>query len=192
MQKLSPYIQQIQQKYKKEPRRAQMEVMALYKANKVNPITGCLPLLIQLPFLIAMFDLLKSSFLLRGASLFPGWIDNLTAPDVLFSWQQPIWFIGNEFHVLPIILGLVMFVQQKMTNYNKQGQMTEQQRQQQTMGTVMAILFTAMFYNFPSGLNIYWLSSKILGIIEQWVTNKVLDSKHLKNEVTLNNKQKHR
>lgn len=192
MQKLSPYIQQIQQKYKKEPRRAQMEVMALYKANKVNPITGCLPLLIQLPFLIAMFDLLKSSFLLRGASLFPGWIDNLTAPDVLFSWQHPIWFIGNEFHVLPIILGLVMFVQQKMTNYNKQGQMTEQQRQQQTMGTVMAILFTAMFYNFPSGLNIYWLSSMILGIIQQWVTNKVLDSKHLKNEVTLNNKQKHR
>ncbi|WP_201456872.1 membrane protein insertase YidC [Chlamydia sp. 17-3921] len=192
MQILSPHIQQIQQKYKKEPKRAQMEVMALYKANKVNPITGCFPLLIQLPFLIAMFDLLKSSFLLRGASLIPGWIDNLTAPDVLFSWQHPVWFIGNEFHLLPILLGLVMFAQQKLTSLSKKGVMTDQQRQQQSMGTVMAVLFTAMFYNFPSGLNIYWLSSMVLGIIQQWATNKVLDSKHLKNEITLNNKKKHR
>lgn len=119
MQKLSPYIQEIQQKYKKEPKRAQMEVMALYKTNKVNPITGCLPLLIQLPFLIAMFDLLKSSFLLRGASFIPGWIDNLTAPDVLFSWTTPVWFIGNEFHLLPILLGIVMFVQQKLSALKK-------------------------------------------------------------------------
>ena len=66
MQKLSPYIQDIQQKYKREPKRAQMEIMALYKVNKVNPITGWLPLLVQIPFLIAMFDLLKSSVLFLG------------------------------------------------------------------------------------------------------------------------------
>ncbi|CRI36801.1 Membrane protein insertase YidC [Chlamydia pneumoniae] len=191
MQILSPYIQQIQQKYKNEPKRAQMEIMGLYKTNKVNPITGCLPLLIQLPFLIAMFDLLKSSFLLRGASFIPGWIDNLTAPDVLFSWQTSIWFIGNEFHLLPILLGIVMFLQQKVTSLHKKGPVTDQQKQQQVMGNMMAILFTAMFYNFPSGLNIYWLSSMILGVVQQWITNKILDSKHLKNEVVLNNK-KHR
>ncbi|ETR80191.1 Inner membrane protein translocase component YidC [Chlamydia pneumoniae B21] len=168
-----------------------MEIMGLYKTNKVNPITGCLPLLIQLPFLIAMFDLLKSSFLLRGASFIPGWIDNLTAPDVLFSWQTSIWFIGNEFHLLPILLGIVMFLQQKVTSLHKKGPVTDQQKQQQVMGNMMAILFTAMFYNFPSGLNIYWLSSMILGVVQQWITNKILDSKHLKNEVVLNNK-KHR
>ncbi|SYX08955.1 Oxa1Ec,putative inner membrane protein translocase component YidC,membrane protein insertase, YidC/Oxa1 family,60Kd inner membrane protein [Chlamydia poikilotherma] len=189
MQKLSPYIQEIQQKYKKEPKRAQMEVMALYKTNKVNPITGCLPLLIQLPFLIAMFDLLKSSFLLRGASFIPGWIDNLTAPDVLFSWTTPIWFLGNEFHLLPILLGIVMFAQQKISASKKKGPATDQQRQQETMGTMMAILFTFMFYNFPSGLNIYWFSSMLLGLIQQWVTNKVLDSKHLKNEISVNKKR---
>ncbi len=189
MQILSPYIQEVQQKYKREPKRAQMEIMALYKANKVNPITGCLPLLIQLPFLIAMFDLLKSSFLLRGASFIPGWIDNLTAPDVLFSWSTPIWFIGNEFHLLPILLGVVMLAQQKVSAAKRSKVMTEQQRQQEAMGTMMALLFTFMFYNFPSGLNIYWFSSMLLGVIQQWVTNKILDSKHLKNEVILNKKK---
>ncbi|EPP33463.1 membrane insertase, YidC/Oxa1 family domain protein [Chlamydia psittaci C6/98] len=166
-----------------------MEVMALYKTNKVNPITGCLPLLIQLPFLIAMFDLLKSSFLLRGASFIPGWIDNLTAPDVLFSWTTPVWFIGNEFHLLPILLGIVMFVQQKLSALKKKGPVTDQQRQQEAMGTMMALLFTFMFYNFPSGLNIYWFSSMLLGLIQQWVTNKILDRQHLKNEITVNKKK---
>lgn len=189
MQKLSPYIQDIQQKYKREPKRAQMEIMALYKLNKVNPITGCLPLLIQLPFLIAMFDLLKSSFLLRGASFIPGWIDNLTAPDVLFSWQTPIWFIGNEFHLLPILLGIVMFIQQKISAAKRKGPVSDQQRQQEAMGTMMALLFTFMFYNFPSGLNIYWFSSMLLGVIQQWVTNKILDEKHLKHEVIVNKKR---
>ncbi|BAE81307.1 inner membrane protein [Chlamydia felis Fe/C-56] len=189
MQKLSPYIQEIQQKYKKEPKRAQMEVMALYKTNKVNPITGCLPLLIQLPFLIAMFDLLKSSFLLRGASFIPGWIDNLTAPDVLFSWTTPVWFIGNEFHLLPILLGIVMFAQQKLSALKRKAPVTDQQRQQEAMGTMMALLFTFMFYNFPSGLNIYWFSSMLLGLIQQWATNKILDSKHLKNEISISKKK---
>lgn len=189
MQKLSPYIQEVQQKYKKEPKRAQMEVMALYKANKVNPITGCVPLLIQLPFLIAMFDLLKTSFLLRGVSFVPGWIDNLTAPDILFSWSHAIPFIGKEFHLLPILLGLVMFVQQRLTTLKRTGPVTDQQRQQDAMGTMMAVLFTVMFYNFPSGLNIYWLSSMLLGIIQQWATNKFLDQKHLKNEVFIGKKK---
>lgn len=189
MQILSPYIQDVQQRYKKEPKRAQMEIMALYKKNKVNPITGCLPLLIQLPFLIAMFDLLKSSFLLRGASFIPGWIDNLTAPDVLFTWSTPLWFIGNEFHLLPILLGLVMFAQQKMNVMKRKGELTDQQRQQEAMGTMMALLFTFMFYNFPSGLNIYWFSSMLLSILQQWATNKILDGKHLKNEVIVNKKR---
>ncbi|CAX08913.1 membrane protein insertase YidC [Chlamydia trachomatis] len=189
MQKLSPYIQEIQQKYKREPKRAQMEIMALYKMNKVNPITGCLPLLIQIPFLIAMFDLLKSSFLLRGASFIPGWIDNLTAPDVLFSWETPIWFIGKEFHLLPILLGVVMFAQQKISAVKRSGPASDQQRQQEAMGTMMALLFTFMFYNFPSGLNIYWFSSMLLGVVQQWVTNKILDEKHLQHEVIINKKR---
>ena len=150
--------------------------MNLYRDSGVNPVSGCLPLLIQMPFLIGMFDLLKSTFELRGASFIPGWIDNLTAPDVLFSWSQPIFFIGNEFHLLPILLGGVMFLQQRlMSTLPKDPSLwTEQQRQQRSMGSVMAIVFAVMFYNFPSGLNIYWLSSMLLGILQQWWTQKSL------------------
>lgn len=183
MQKLSPLVQAIQKKYKKDPKRSQLEIMSLYREKKVNPFMGCVPILIQIPFLIAMFDLLKSSFQLRGASFIPGWIDNLTAPDVLFSWQMPIFFFGTQFHLLPFLLGAAMFLQQRITAGQTTGELTDQQRQQKAMGTVMTVVFTFMFYNFPSGLNLYWLSSMVLGIGQQWVTGRMLDQQAEKPEI---------
>lgn len=181
MQHIAPDVAAIQEKYKKDPKKAQAEIMTLYKERGVNPLSGCLPLLIQMPFLIGMFDLLKSTFELRGAVFVPGWIDDLTAPDVLFSWGTPIFFIGNQFHLLPFLLGAVMFFQQKLmsTTPTDPNLMTDQQRQQKAMGTMMTIVFTVMFYNFPSGLNIYWLSSMILGIAQQWWTGKQFKQKAL-------------
>jgi YidC/Oxa1 family membrane protein insertase len=177
MQMIAPEVAAIQAKYKKEPKKAQIEVMNLYREKKVNPFTGCFPILIQMPFLIGMFDLLKSTFALRGASFIPGWIDNLTAPDVLFSWSYPIFFIGTEFHLLPILLGLVMFLQQKMSSTTPKDKnlLTDQQKQQKMMGNIMVVVFAVMFYHFPSGLNIYWLSSMLLGILQQWFTNRQLE-----------------
>lgn len=174
MQQIAPEVTAIQEKYKKDPKKAQLEIMNLYREKGVNPVSGCLPLLIQMPFLIGMFDLLKSTFELRGASFIPGWIDNLTSPDVLFSWNTPIFLIGNQFHLLPILLGIVMFLQQRLmsTLPADASLWTEQQRQQRFMGNIMAVVFTVMFYNFPSGLNIYWLSSMLLGILQQWWTTK--------------------
>jgi YidC/Oxa1 family membrane protein insertase len=179
MQAIAPEVQVIQNRFKKDPKRAQMETMALYKQRGVNPLSGCFPLLIQMPFLIGMFDLLKSTFELRGASFIPGWIDNLTAPDVLFSWDTPIFFIGNEFHLLPILLSVVMYYQQKMSSSAPKDKslMSDQQKQQKVMGNIMVILFTVMFYHFPSGLNIYWLSSMLLGILQQWVVTKQMKKK---------------
>ena len=179
MQQIAPEISAIQEKYKKDPKKAQLEIMTLYRERGVNPISGCFPLLIQMPFLIGMFDLLKSTFELRGASFIPGWIDDLTAPDVLFSWNMPIFFIGNQFHLLPLLLGGVMFLQQKLmsTAPKDPSLLTDQQRQQRAMGTMMSVVFTVMFYNFPSGLNIYWLSSMLLGMIQQWWTGKQLKQK---------------
>lgn len=179
MQQIAPEVKAIQDKYKKDPQKAQLEIVNLYRERGVNPVSGCLPLLIQMPFLIGMFDLLKSTFELRGASFIPGWIDDLSAPDVLFSWNYPIFFIGNDFHLLPFLLGGVMFLQQRMmsplpTNPNE---MTDQQRQQKAMGTMMTVMFTLMFYHFPSGLNIYWLSSMVLGIVQQWWTSKQVQLK---------------
>ena len=176
MQQIGPEVAAIQEKHKKDPRKAQLEIMTLYRERGINPASGCLPLLIQMPFLIGMFDLLKSSFALRGAPFIPGWIDDLTAPDVLFSWDRPLFFIGNEFHLLPILLGGVMFLQQRFmsTAPSDPAQMTDQQRQQKAMGTIMTVVFSLMFYHFPSGLNIYWLSSMLLGMLQQWYTTKTM------------------
>lgn len=179
MQLVAPQITAIQEKYKKDPKQAQIEIMNLYREKKINPASGCLPLLIQMPFLIGMFDLLKSSFVLRGAPFVPGWINDLTAPDVLFSWHYPIFFIGTEFHLLPILLAFVMFAQQRFFSAapTDVSQMTDQQRQQKAMGNIMTLVFAVMFYHFPSGLNIYWLSSMLLGMWQQrQITNKLKKS----------------
>ena len=178
MQKVGPQLKAIQEKYKKDPNRVRMETMNLYRKEKVNPFGGCFPMLIQLPFLFGMFDLLKSSFELRGAVFIPGWINNLTAPDVLFSWNYPIPFVGTSFHLLPFILGAIMYVQQKfMTTASLNKAATDQQKQQRSMGNIMTVVFTIMFYNFPSGLNLYWISSMLLGILQQWLVNRKLHVK---------------
>lgn len=176
MQEIAPLAKAIQEKYKKDPKRAQMEVMKLYQEKKANPMMGCFPILIQIPFLIGMFDLLKSTFELRGASFIPGWIDSLTAPDVLFSWNYPIPFIGTELHLLPILLGVIMYFQQRFTMKlpKDKSKWTDQQKQQKMVGNFMAIFFMFMFYKFPSGLNIYWLSSSLLGILQQWYQTKTM------------------
>lgn len=176
-QEAQPKLQALQEKYKKDPARLQQEMLRFYRENKINPLSAFLPLLIQIPFVIGLLDLLKSAFQLRGASFIPGWIDNLSAPDILFSWSYPIPFIGNSFHLLPILLGAIMYLQQKLnapkTDPNS---MTDQQRQAQVMSTVFTFLFPLMFYHFASGLNIYWLFSTLLAILQQVWTKRM----HLK------------
>jgi YidC/Oxa1 family membrane protein insertase len=175
MQQIAPHIKAIQERHKKDPQKAQLEMMALYRERKVNPFSGCLPLLLQMPFLIGMFDLLKSAYALRGASFIPGWIDDLSSPDVLFSWSYPLPLLGNEFHLLPILLGGIMYLQQtSMAQLPKDKSLwTDQQKQSHNMGLVMTIVMAVMFYQFPSGLNLYWISSMLLGMLQQWRTTKL-------------------
>lgn len=174
MQEIAPQVKAIQEKYKKDPTKAQLEVMALYREKKVNPFSGCLPLLIQMPFLIGMFDLLRSSFELRGTPFIPGWIDNLAAPDVIFDWKYHIPLLGSQLHLLPFVLGATMWWQQSLSSTLPKDprEWTEQQRQQRVMGTIMTVVMTLLFYQFPAGLNIYWISSMLLGIAQQWWTNR--------------------
>lgn len=175
-QLLQPKLKALQERYKKDPKKLQMETMKLYKESGVNPFMGCFPLLIQMPFLFAMFNLLKSTFELRGATFIPGWIDSLTSPDVLFSWGYPIIFIGNSFHLLPILLGAVMYFQQRYTlraSGADMSKLNDQQRQQVATGNIMVAVFTVLFYHLPSGLNLYWLFSSLLGIAQQhWLRLK--------------------
>jgi YidC/Oxa1 family membrane protein insertase len=188
-QQIMPKVQAIQAKYKNDPKKSQMEILNLYKEEGVNPLSGmtggCFPLLIQMPFLIGMFDLLKSSFQLRGATFIPGWINDLAAPDILFSWSTPIPFIGTEFHLLPVFLGVIMFIQPRIMSPlpKDKSKWSEQQKQQRMMGNMMAIMFTWLFYNFPSGLNIYWMSSMLLGILQQWWTKRQIKTPEKKDVV---------
>jgi YidC/Oxa1 family membrane protein insertase len=174
LQEISPLVKAIQEKYRKDPQKAQLEVMALYREKKVNPFGGCLPMLIQMPFLIGMFDLLRSSFELRGTPLIPGWIDNLAAPDVALDWKYHIPLLGSQLHILPLILGATMWWQQNLSSSLPKDprQWSDQQRQQRAMGTIMTVVMTVLFYQFPAGLNIYWISSMLLGILQQWWTNR--------------------
>ncbi|NGX62643.1 MAG: Membrane protein insertase YidC [Candidatus Anoxychlamydiales bacterium] len=175
MQEFAPKMKEIQKRYANNPQKQKMEMMKLYKEKGSNPLMGCFPMVIQIPFLLGMFDLLKSTFELRGASFIPGWINNLTAPDVVFSWGRPIPLIGTEFHLLPIIMGIVMYLQSKyMTKkpIKTTGPATDQERQQKALATLMPLIFTVIFYKMPSGLNIYYLFFSLFGILQQWIMNR--------------------
>ncbi len=178
MQALAPEAQKIKEKYKKDPRRQQIEVMQLYKKHKVNPFGTALPLIIQLPFFFAVSNLLKSTFSLRGVPFVPGWIDNLTTPDVLFTWDYPLPLVGTSFHLLPILLGLITFLQQRlMMAKNKQSMTIEQQKKQQGLGLLMTCVFTMFFYKMASGFNIYFIFSMLLQTLQEWRASKKVGCK---------------
>lgn len=179
MQEIAPKLKAIQEKFQKDPQRMQNETLKFYRENKINPFSGFLPLLVQIPFMIGMFDLLKSSFQLRGAAFIPGWINNLSAPDTIISWSYPIPFIGNSLHLLPILVAAVMLWQQKINMPKvKAGEMTDQQRQQQAIGTFFTIACPLLFYHVASGLNLYWLFSTLLAVAQQvWTKRKIEEKK---------------
>ena len=180
MQIIAPEAAALKTRFSKDPKRYNIELMQLYKDRGVSPFSSFLPMIIQMPFLLGMFDLLKSTFPLRGSCFIPGWIDNLTAPDVLFSWSYPIVFVGTQFHLLPFILGGLTFLQQKyMTQKNKTPDVDAGPGK--NMGNIMTVIFILFFYNCPSGLNIYWISSTGLGILQQWLITSRLKLSPVKN-----------
>lgn len=164
MHKLQPYIQELQKKYKDDPKRLQKEMMLLYKEHKVNPFSGCFPMILQMPILIALFNTLRSAIELRGAP-FILWIKDLSEPDTIVRLPN-----GFSIHILPLFLIAAMFVQQKMTTMPAT---TEQQKQQQKMmGTIMPIFMGFIFYNMPSGLVLYFGLSTAIGIFDQYRIEK--------------------
>lgn len=162
MQKLQPIMAKIREKYKNDKQKMNMEMMALYKTYKVNPMSGCLPMLIQLPVFFALFRLLGSAIELRHAH-FLLWIKDLSAPDRLFSFPFAIPLMAPPYGipVLTLLMGASMLIQQKMTP-------TPGDPAQAKIMMFMPIIFTFMFINFPSGLVLYWLVNNILSIGQQY------------------------
>lgn len=168
MQKIQPRINELKEKYKDDKEKMNKETMRLYKEAGVNPLGGCLPLLLQMPVFIALFNVLRNTIELRGAP-FALWISDLSSPDVLFKFGVSIPFIGSEFHLLPILMGAAMVLQSRLT-----GSPTGEAAPGQTkmMSTMMPIVFTFIFYGMPSGLVLYWLINNVFSIIQQYYIHK--------------------
>jgi YidC/Oxa1 family membrane protein insertase len=162
MQKLQPQIMKIREKYKGDKQRMNQEVMQMYKTYKVNPMGGCLPMVVQIPVFIAFYKVLGASIELRHAP-FLLWINDLSAPDRLFP-DLGIPYVGG-IPVMTLLMGASMFIQQKMTP-------TTGDPTQAKMMMMMPIVFTFIFINFPSGLVLYWLVNNLLSIGQQYYTNK--------------------
>jgi YidC/Oxa1 family membrane protein insertase len=163
MQKLQPQMQKIRERYKDTPEQMNKEIMELYRRHKVNPLGGCLPMVVQLPVFFGLYSALSSAFELRHAP-FIWWITDLSAPDRLGT--LPIPFITPPgIPVLTLFMGASMFVQQWMTP-------TTGDPQQQRIMMLMPIMFTFMFVSFPAGLTLYWLVNNVLTIGQQYVINR--------------------
>jgi len=153
MQKIQPMMAELKVKYKDDAAKMQKETMALYKKHKVNPVGGCLPMVLQVPVFIALYNVLLKAIELRGAP-FALWITDLA--------------IKDPYYVFPVLMGATMVLQQKMTP-------STMDPKQAKMMMLMPIVFTFMFLSFPAGLVIYWLVNNILGIIQQYFVNKKAD-----------------
>jgi YidC/Oxa1 family membrane protein insertase len=164
MQTLQPKVQALQERYKNNPQKKQEEMMALYKKQGVNPMGGCLPMIIQIPIFVALYNALSSSVEMWQAHFL--WIRDLTQPDSLFTlalWGGQDYNVGN---LLGLLMGVSMWIQQKMSPTGGDP------RQAQMMLWMMPILFTFMFWNFPSGLVLYWFVNNLLQIGQQWLINR--------------------
>jgi len=162
MQVLAPKVEAIRAKYKDNPHKMNQEVMALYKEHKVNPLGGCLPMLLQMPILFALYQVLMRSVALRGADFL--WIKDLSMPDRLFTLPQSIPVMGNEINILPILMTVGMFVQQKLSMVSSSSSSAEQQK---IMMIVMPVMFLVFFYHLPSGLVLYWVINSALMLAYQ-------------------------
>ncbi len=167
MKKIQPKIQQIREKYKDDKEKLNQELMQVYKTYKVNPMGGCLPMALQIPVFFALYRMLNSAVELRHQP-FVLWIHDLTAPDRLnlgFSIDLPMIGHLDGLPVLTILMGITMFLQQKMTPSSGDP------RQEKIM-LIMPIMFTFFFINFPAGLVLYWFVNNLLSIAQQYWINR--------------------
>ena len=150
MTKIQPKVLELREKFKNDPAKLNQATMDLYREHKVNPLSGCFPLLLQIPIFFALYKALLLSLELKGAPFF-GWIVDLSAKD--------------PYYITPIVMGITMFIQQKMTP-------TTADPMQQKIFLAMPVIFTFLFINFQSGLVLYWLTNNVLSIIQQYIINK--------------------
>ena len=160
MQELQPKMKEIQAKYKDNPQRLQQEMWSMYREAKVNPMSSCLPMLIQIPVFIALFNVLRSAVELRYAPFL--WIADLSEPEGLFA----SWFPFGGLNVLPILMAVSTGLQSAFTPS------TGDKSQQRMMMVFMPAMMLFMFYSFPSALSLYWFLSNLFSIVQMWLIRR--------------------
>jgi len=154
MQKIQPEVERIRKKYDKDPQKLNEAMMALYKDNKINPLSGCLPMLVQMPFFLALYHVLGYSIGLRLAG-FVGWITDLSSPDLAFQLGPlPI-------RILPVLMYGSMVLQMQLSPTTD--------AQQKTTMMLMNFVFLFIFYNLPSGLVLYWILINLFTALQSWL-----------------------
>lgn len=182
MQKLAPQMQRLKEKYADDKEALNREMMNLYKKTGASPFLGCLPMLLQMPIWIALYTGLNASVELRHAGLLPFWLTDLAAPDTIFSWspERAVPLLGwHRFSLLPILMAIAMALQSKFNpQMSAQASMSpEQAKQQKMMKYMFPAVFLFIFYQMPSGLNLYIMTSTFVGVAEQYLIRKHLREK---------------
>ncbi|MBQ3320316.1 MAG: membrane protein insertase YidC [Spirochaetia bacterium] len=173
MSALSPKMKEIQDKYKNNPQKLNAELAALYKREGVSPLSGCFPILLQMPIFFALYGLLNSFFELRGAGFLEPWITDLSQPDSIWNFAPTsILFIGSDIRLLPILMAVTQILSSKlMQPAGSQGGSSQQQSQMKMMTYAMPVIFLFVLYDVSSGLLLYWTMTNVLSIGQQLYIN---------------------
>ena len=169
MKVLTPKIQEIRERYKNDKMKMQQEIMLIYRNEKVNPLSGCLPILIQIPIFFALYKVLFVTLETRHAPFY-GWIKDLSAPDptTIFNLFGLLNFTPPSFLLIgvwPILMALTMFLQTKLNP-------SPPDPLQAKIMTYLPVVFLFLFATFPAGLVIYWTWNNVLSIGQQWIIMK--------------------
>jgi YidC/Oxa1 family membrane protein insertase len=173
--KLAPMAEEIKRKYADNKAELNKQLMQLYRKQGASPIMGFLPMLLQMPIWIALYGAIYASIDLRGAAFLPVWITDLSAPDAVVRFATvtvPLvgWKI-DALNLLPILMGVAFYLQQKLTPQAPAAN-PQAAQQQKMMMIMMPVMFPLMFYNGPSGLNLYIMASTFAGVVEQYFIKK--------------------
>jgi YidC/Oxa1 family membrane protein insertase len=183
MSELAPRAEEIKKKYGNNKAEMNKRLMELYREQGASPITGMLPMFLQMPIWIALWSAIYTSIDLRGAMFLPFWITDLSAPDAIVSWPPvTIPLLGWTIHslnLLPILMGVAFYLQQKIMPMQQPAAATNPQvaQQQKIMMILMPLLFPLMLYNAPSGVNLYIMASTFGGVVEQYYIKKHIQEK---------------
>ena len=163
MSEIQPQVAKIQKEHKNNPQKMNQLMMELYKKHRVNPLSGCLPMLLQMPIFLSLYQVLMRSPQLKGASFLM--IRDLSAPDAIIRFRGSVPLFGESINLLPLIMSAAMFFQQRFTS-SFQKAATEEQAVQQQVFKFMPVMFGFLFYSLPSGLVLYWVTNTCLTLTQ--------------------------